>query len=102
MNVLRLNYFHALPGQFEALAAVFEGLTANIRALDGCVRCELLLNNSAGSPDDDGTVIVLEEWVSIAAHKAAAANIDPADFARVMPLLNGRPHGQYYKAVDSD
>ena len=102
MSVLRLNYFCARAGQFEALAAVFEDLVSNIRALDGYLRCELLLNNSAGNPDNDGTVIVLEEWDSIAAHKAAAAKIDPVDFARIMPLLNGRPHGQYYTTIDKD
>ncbi len=98
MSILRLNEFKALPGHFEVLTAKMTQICARIRALDGCEQCELLLKVADGESPDD-LLIVREVWASVAAHKAAAGAIDPAEFAEVMALLAGRPSGQYYQAL---
>lgn len=98
MTVLRLNEFKALPGQFEALTGKMRDICAQIRTLEGCEHCELLLKVADGEGDDD-LLVVREVWASIAAHKAAAAKIDPTEFTAVMALLADRPSGQYYQAV---
>lgn len=98
MSVLRLNEFRALPGRFEALTAKMREICSRIRELPGCEQCELLLKVADGEGVDD-LLVVREVWTSIEAHKAAAAGIDPAEFAEVMTMLSGRPTGQYYQAV---
>ena len=100
MSILRLNEFKALPGKFEALSAKMADICARIRTLDGCEQCELLLKVADGENPDEA-LIVREVWTSVEAHKAAAANIDPAEFAEVMTLLADRPTGQYYAAVST-
>lgn len=98
MSVLRLNEFKALPGKFEELITCFEDIVTQIRTIDGCERCELLLKVSDGLDDDD-KLIVLEVWASIEAHKQSVTAIDPKEFEKVMSLLSTRPGGQYYTAV---
>ncbi len=99
MSILRLNEFKALPGKFEQLTALFEGVVAGIRNHPGCQRCELLIKVADGANDDE-KLIVLEVWDSVEAHKAALAGMTPEDFAPAMALLSGRPAGQYYAAVE--
>ncbi|ESQ81719.1 hypothetical protein AEAC466_20710 [Asticcacaulis sp. AC466] len=98
MSILRVNEFKALPGRFEDLVKAFEAVVRQIRTVDGCERCELLLKIADGLDADD-TLIVLEVWTSISAHKQAASAVDPNDFNRIMALLSTRPVGQYYEAV---
>ncbi|HWU48589.1 MAG TPA: antibiotic biosynthesis monooxygenase family protein [Asticcacaulis sp.] len=99
MSVLRLTTFKASPGGFPALAARFETIVAQIRALEGCQSCELLLKMADGGHHDDA-LIVLETWDSREAHQAAARAIDPAEFAAVMALLDAKPTGRYYTPLD--
>ena len=99
MTILRLNEFKALPGKFESLTALFQDIVAGIRETPGCLSCELLIKVADGAGYDE-KLVVIEVWDSIEAHKAAAAAISPDDFTAVMALLNGRPSGQYYTAVE--
>ena len=99
MSILRLNEFKALPGKFEQLTALFEGVVAGIRENPGCERCELLIKMADGASDDE-KLVVLEVWDSIEAHKSALAKMTPEDFAPAMALMSGRPTGQYYTATE--
>lgn len=98
MSILRLNEFRALPGRFEALVEVMRSICGRIRHLDGCEKCELLLKVADGEGADD-VLVVVETWASVAAHKQAGANIDPAELKAVMALLAGPPSGRYYQPL---
>jgi quinol monooxygenase YgiN len=100
MSVMRLNKFKALPGKFEELINRFEEIVTQIRTVEGNERCELYLKVADGIDEDD-TLIVLEVWKDIAAHRCAVSTIDPKQFAAVMALLGERPSGQYYTATDA-
>ncbi len=100
MSIMRLNKFKALPGKFEKLINRFEEIVAQIRTVEGNERCELYLK-VADEIDENDTLIVLEVWKDIAAHKTAVSAIDPKQFEAVMALLSERPSGQYYTATDA-
>jgi quinol monooxygenase YgiN len=98
MSIMRLNEFKALPGKFEELISRFEEIVTQIRTVEGNERCHLYLKVADGVDEDD-TLIVLEVWKDIAAHKQAVSAIDPKQFEAVMALLSERPSGQYYTAA---
>lgn len=92
--IYRTNYFIAKPGQGAALAQSLAPIIETILGSEGCVSCELLL--SADNPD---LVLIYEQWASVKLHQAAAKNVKPVDFQKVIEFLAEKPDGNYFMKV---
>ena len=91
MSVLRLNHFVAKDGEESELKAKLEAVLPMIKNAEGCIDCRLL-----AQADKQGHIVILEEWVDEAAHKAALSAVPPETFGPVMALLAEPPSGAYY------
>jgi quinol monooxygenase YgiN len=92
MSITRINEFRAREGESDALAELFRGVVRSIQGEPGCLACRFLQ-----AIDDPHRIVILEEWESVDAHRAALARMAPADFEPVMRLLDGRPSGAYFQ-----
>ena len=61
---------------------------------EGCLRSELLAD-----PADEGHLMIVEVWESIAAHRAAAAEVPREKFVEIQALLAAPPTGHYYEKL---
>ena len=94
MPVLRINAFHAPEGQGPGLQAFLAGVIDIIRDAPGCVDVELLIDDA-----DPARLTIVERWMDVAAHQAAAGRIPPELMAQVKPLLAEPPKGRYCTPV---
>jgi quinol monooxygenase YgiN len=93
MSITRINEFRAREGETSALAELLRGVAQSIQNNSGCLACRFLQ-----AIDDPQRIVILEEWESVDAHRAALARMAPADFEPVMRLLESRPSGAYFQS----
>ncbi len=91
MSITRLNEFEAAEGKEDALYAFLQSILPHIAGSEGCVSCELLRHQ-----DNPTKFVILERWVSVAAHQQSLANFPKEDMQAIMPLLGAPPKGAYY------
>ncbi len=96
MAVTRINEFRAKVGEGDALRDLLRAAVPEIAAAAGCLSCQLLQGRDA--PE---RIVVLEVWESPEAHQASLRDVPAEVFAPVMALLDGRPSGAYFDAVDA-
>ena len=94
MSIVRINEFHAPEGRGAELQQLLSGVIDIIRDAPGCQDCELLVD-----PADGTRLAIIERWIDVASHQAAAARIPPEQMAAVKPLLAEPPKGRYYALV---
>ncbi len=91
MSITRINHFEAKVGSEAELVAFMQGVVEEILKADGCLSCRLLIG-----AESSGQLAVVEEWVSIAHHKAAASIIPKERIDKAMVLFAKPPFGCYY------
>jgi quinol monooxygenase YgiN len=91
MSITRITRFQAKPGMVDQLRAFLQTVISMVLQAPGCETCRLLHNQ-----EHDHELVIIEEWVSVAAHQAAAKNIPSEKIAEVMPMLANPPSGAYY------
>lgn len=91
MAIVRINHFVAQEGDASALYEKLSAVVPMILNMEGCTACRILAEDS--KPEH---IVILEEWTSSDAHKAALAAVPPETFQTVMPLLAEPPSGAYY------
>lgn len=91
MSITRINHFEAKEGCEAELAAFMQNVVTRVSNAEGCIRCRLL--QGAENP---AQLAVIEEWQSIAHHKAAASIIPKEQIERAMVLFAKPPYGIYY------
>jgi heme oxygenase (mycobilin-producing) len=94
MATVRINHFHATPGQEASLGEFLQSVMTTIRGAAGCQGVELLLDK-----ENAARLVIVERWDNVASHQAAARLIPPSKLAEVGPLLAEPPKGQYYEIV---
>ncbi|MBI3567988.1 MAG: antibiotic biosynthesis monooxygenase [Gemmatimonadetes bacterium] len=94
MPITRLNEFHAHPGKEAELRAFLQSIIVLIEDAPGCVSVTLLAGH-----DDPTRFAIVEEWIDVAAHQAAAGRIPPELLAEFRPLVAEPPKGAYYQAI---
>lgn len=92
MGVTRINQFHAKEGEGAALKAVVESFLPAIRGAAGCQSCRLLQGE-----DDPDRIVVIEEWESVPAHRAAAEQIPRDALEKAKALFESPPRGGYFR-----
>jgi len=92
MPITRINHFKAAAGKERALEDFLAGIISVVIASPGCLSVELLASTEAAS-----RFAIVEVWESVEAHQSAARQIAPDRIAAVMPLLAGKPQGEYYR-----
>jgi len=92
VSVTRINQFQAREGEGGALRAAIESFLPAIRSAVGCEGCRLLQGE-----DDPDRVVVIEEWESVPAHRAAAEGIPQDALAKAKALLEAPPRGGYFR-----
>lgn len=85
----------ALPGQREAVLALFHQNRPAVLAEPGCIRYEAAIDvpdfGAIQTPLGDDTFVIIECWESGDALKAHAASAHMAEYGRnTKPLLAGR------------
>ena len=96
MSITRINHFEAKAGSEVALYNFMQNVVNKIRLTDGCINCTLLKG-----AEDEAQLAVIEEWVSIDHHKAAANVIPPEQLQTAMALFAKPPFGVYYNSANS-
>jgi quinol monooxygenase YgiN len=91
MSITRINHFEAKPGSEAELTAFMQSVVREVSKADGCLTCRLL--KGAENP---AQLAVIEEWASIAHHKAAASVIPKEQIERAVVLFAKPPFGVYY------
>ena len=91
MAITRINDFHAAPGRDADLRAFLQSIISTITSAAGCISVDLLVDHG-----DPTHIVIVERWVDIPAHQAAATLIPPSQLAQVQPLLAAPPRGVYY------
>ena len=91
MSITRINHFEAKPGSEADLLAFMQHVVTAVSAADGCINCSLLQGAESAAQ-----FAVIEEWVSIAQHKAAASIIPKEQMAQAMVFFAKPPFGIYY------
>jgi quinol monooxygenase YgiN len=94
MPIVRINEFRAAPEKTAALREFLRSVIVVIEGAPGCERCELLADQ-----EDAARLVIVERWVSVAAHQAAASRIPPEKLAEVRPLLAQPPSGRYHDLI---
>jgi len=92
VSITRINEFQAREGEGGALRTVVESFVPAIRSAPGCHSCRLLQGD-----DDPDRIVVIEEWESVADHRAAAEGIPSDALQQVKALLAGPPRGGYFR-----
>ncbi len=93
MSITRINLFTAKPGAEQSLFEFLTSIISVIKGSQGCISCRLLQG-----AEDTAQLAIIEEWASIAEHRAAASVIPPEQLARAMELFAKPPSGTYYQA----
>ena len=93
MNVTRITTFRAKDGRANNLRDFLVSIIPLIEGSQGCETCQLLQNQ-----DNTNEFVVIEVWVSIAAHQASVKNIPAEKLGAVMAMLASPPSGSYYTA----
>ncbi len=91
MNITRITTFRAKDGKVNNLREFLVSIIPLIAGSQGCEACQLLQNQ--GSANE---FVVIEVWVSVAAHQASVKNIPAEKFGAVMAMLANPPSGSYY------
>lgn len=93
MSITRINHFEAKPGSEADLLAFMQHVVTSVSAADGCIHCRLLQG-----AENAAQFAVIEDWVSIAHHKAAASIIPKEQIEQAMVFFAKPPFGIYYTA----
>jgi heme oxygenase (mycobilin-producing) len=91
MSITRINHFEAGEGHEAELFEFMKSVVAEIILADGCISCRLLQG-----AENKAQLAVIEEWVSIEHHKAAASIIPKERIEKAMVLFAKPPFGIYY------
>jgi len=91
MSVTRINHFEAKPGHEADLFSFMEDVVSKVKLADGCIKCELLQG-----AENLAHIAVIEVWLSIAHHQAAASIIPKERIEKAMVFLAKPPFGIYY------
>lgn len=91
MSITRINHFEAKAGSEADLFAFMQHVVTEVSKADGCLNCKLL--KGAENP---AQLAVIEEWVSIAHHQAAASIIPKEKIEQAMVFFAKPPFGIYY------
>jgi quinol monooxygenase YgiN len=92
MTITRINEFHAIAGQGDALRERLRELLPTIRSAPGCVSCELLQ-----ALDEPARLLIVERWDDVESHQRALKAAPKHAFERTAPLLDRPPTGAYFK-----
>ena len=84
-----------MPKKLSQLTIALSDIAPKILNAHGCESCEILT-----STEGQEKVVIIEQWTSIEAHQAAARQIDPQDFQKIIGFLKGKPTGRYYKVTE--
>lgn len=93
MNIIRINHFEAKVGGEAELLAFMQNVVTEVSKADGCIKCQLLKG-----AENKAQLAVIEEWVSIAHHQAAASIIPKEQMAQAIAFFAKPPYGIYYAA----
>jgi quinol monooxygenase YgiN len=91
MSITRINHFEAKPGSEADLLAFMQHVVTTVSAAEGCINCKLLKG-----AENTAQLAVIEEWVSIAHHQAAASIIPKEQIEQAMVFFAKPPSGIYY------
>jgi quinol monooxygenase YgiN len=91
MSITRINHFEAKSGSEENLLTFMQTVVATVSKADGCLKCYLL--KGAENP---AQLAVIEEWISLAQHQAAASIIHREQLEKAMTFFAKPPFGIYY------
>ena len=91
MSITRINHFEAKVGSEAELLAFMQHVVNEVSKADGCIKCHLLKG-----AENVAHLAVIEEWVSIAHHQAAASVIPKAQIEQAMVFFAKPPFGVYY------
>jgi quinol monooxygenase YgiN len=93
MIITRINHFEAKVGSEAELLAFMQDVVIEVSKADGCINCQLLKG-----AENAAQLAVIEEWVSIAHHQAAASIIPKEKIEHAMVFFAKPPFGVYYTA----
>ncbi len=93
MSIIRLNHFEAKENCGDELFSFMQHVVDVVQKADGCINCRLLKR-----AENILQLVVIEEWLSIAHHQAAASMIPPEEIAKAMVLFAKPPFGIYYQS----
>lgn len=91
MSITRINHFEAKAGSEQDLLAFMQNVVTQVGKAEGCIGCKLLKG-----AENSAQLAVIEEWVSIAHHQAAASIIPKEHIERAMAFFAKPPFGIYY------
>lgn len=91
MSITRINHFEAKVGSEAELFAFMQHVVTEVSKADGCIKCQLLKG-----AENAAQLAVIEEWVSIAHHKAATSIIPKEQIEQAMVFFAKPPFGIYY------
>lgn len=94
MSITRINHFEAKVGCETDLFNFMQSVVASICNADGCISCQLLKG-----AENTAQLAVIEEWVSIAHHQAAASIIPKEQLQQAMAFFAKPPFGIYFQSV---
>ena len=94
MSVIRLGEMQAAQGKADELGDFLRSIVPIITGSEGCVSCQLLLNQ-----DDPTKFVMMEVWESTEFHRALAKNIPAEKLVAIRPLLGAAPSGSYYAEI---
>jgi heme oxygenase (mycobilin-producing) len=93
MSITRISKFEAKDGMGDKLHAFLASVISLVEQSPGCESCRVLR-----SQENSNEFLVVEQWISVAAHQASVKNIPPEKIGAVMPMLARPPSGSYYAA----
>ena len=91
MSIIRINHFEAGEGHETDLFEFLKNVVAEVRLADGCINCQLIKG-----AEKIAQLAIIEEWVSIAHHQAAANIIPKERIEKAMAFFAKPPFGIYY------
>lgn len=91
MSITRINHFEAKLGSEAELLAFMQHVVTEVSKANGCINCQLLKG-----AENSAQLAVIEEWVSIAHHQAAASIIPKEKIEQAMVFFAKPPFGIYY------
>jgi len=91
MSITRINHFEAKAGSEAELFAFMQNVVTQVSTADGCISCQLLKG-----AENAAQLAVIEKWVSIAHHQAAASIIPKEQIEQAMVFFAKPPFGIYY------
>lgn len=96
MSITRINHFEAKPGSEAELFAFMQHVVTTACSAEGCIGCRLLQG-----AENTTQFAVIEEWISIAHHKAAASIIPKEQIEQAMAFFAKPPFGVYYTSANT-